>query len=112
MTMKPLPITAAAVVAALGVLFSAAPCASADDIGNTTSCMIGSVDPLDDASYDEDFGADRWKFQSGVKLTAESRKLVLSVLDDYGNSICVNTAGTHHKLHIPNGFYIHVYNPR
>ena len=92
MTMKRLPITAAAVVAALGVLFSAASAQSADDIGNTTSCMIGSVDPLDDASYDEDFGADRWKFQSGVKLTAESRKLVLSVLDDYGNSICVNTA--------------------
>jgi hypothetical protein len=104
MTMKRLPTTAAAVVAALGVLFSAAPSASADGIGNTTACMTGTVDPLDDASYDEDFGADQWKFNSGVKLTSDSQKVVLSVFDDYGNSICVNTADLTTSCKFQTGF--------
>ena len=92
MTMKRLPATAAAMAAALGVLFSAAPYASADGIENTTACMTGSVDPLDDASYEEDFGGDRLKYSSGVKLTSDNQTVVLSVFDDYGISICVNTA--------------------
>jgi hypothetical protein len=64
--------------------------------------MSGSVDQFDDASYDEDFG--QWKNLSGVNLSSESVRVVLSVVDEYGNSICQKTANLTTSCKFQTGF--------
>ena len=61
-----------------------------------------TVDALDDASYDEDFG--QWHNLSGVNLSSESLRVVLSVFDEYGNSICQNTADLTTSCKFQTGF--------
>lgn len=92
MTIKQISATAATIVTSFGIVLGAATHALAQGVGNSTACMIGSVDALDDASYDEDFGTDQWKNVSGVNLSSDNQRVVLSVFDEYGNSICQNTA--------------------
>ena len=104
MANKALPKIAVAFLLASCALLGAASHAGADTVGNTSTCMTGSVEASDDASYDEDFGADQWKDYSGVKLTSDSQKVVLSVVDDYGNSICQKSADLTTTCNFQTGF--------
>jgi len=104
MSMKQFAATAATVAASFSVFFGTAMPTSANDGGSASACMSGTVDGWDDASYDENFGADRWKNISGVNLSSDNQKVVLSVLDDYGNSICQNTADLTTSCKFQTGF--------
>jgi hypothetical protein len=66
--------------------------AFADSFANTDSCLSGTADAVDYASFDEDFNTGIWKSHSGVMIQSESQPVVLSVTDAYGNSICQNLA--------------------
>jgi hypothetical protein len=100
--MEKLHTAAATLAVVIGTLLATPTQLSAEGVGNTTACMSGSVDALDDASYDEDFG--QWHNLSGVNLSSESLRVVLSVFDEYGNSICQNTADLTTSCKFQTGF--------
>jgi hypothetical protein len=77
----------------LGAIAFLAPVqALADSFANSASCLSGTADAVDYATFDEDFNTGRWKSHSGVMIQSESQPVVLSVTDAYGNSICQNLA--------------------
>lgn len=63
---------------------------AADSVNNF--CINGAAAAYDYSEFAEDFATGEWKSYSGVQIISESNAVVLTVTDQYGSSICTNTA--------------------
>ena len=78
-------------VTSVAMMILSAPLA-ADSVNNTNFCINGAAAAYDYSEFAEDFATGEWKSYSGVQIISESNSVVLTVTDQYGSSICTNTA--------------------
>src|SRR5262245_12052590 len=78
--------------ALLAAAAAVATAASAQELNPGLSCINGDVPAYDYAELTSNYRESIWDTKAAMRLTAESSQLELTVVDDYGGSVCEDTA--------------------